>query len=326
MRVLTVASAKLRGAGDESAKGPLVNVVSIGEVLWDIVGQQEHLGGATFNFSAHLSKLGHNVSFISAVGADQRGQRILENMQQLGLSTRYVGEDAVHATGSVTVTLDATRQPSFVLHRPAAYDFPQLTESQFETLLSQPIDWIYFGTLHQMSPDAKALTTRLLERIPDTRRFYDVNLRLDSYTPSLVRELMTRATVVKLNDTEVTQISHMFGRPCDSLEEFCRSYAKTFGWEAVCVTRGSQGCVLLIGDQYCEANGYRIDVADAVGAGDAFAAAFVHGLGSGWPAPQIADFANRVGALVASRSGAIPPWTIEEAKALKTKTCRLESA
>jgi len=303
-----------------------VNVVSIGEVLWDIVGHQEHLGGATFNFTAHLSKLGHDVSFISAVGADQRGQRILENMQQLSLSTRYVRVDAQHATGRVTVTLDAAGQPSFVLHRPAAYDFPQLTESQFETLMSHPTDWIYFGTLHQISPDAKALTARLLERIPGARRFYDVNLRMDSYTPSLVRELMSRATVVKLNDTEVTQICQMFGRPCDSVEEFCRSYAKTFGWEAVCVTCGAKGCVLLIGDQYCEANGYRIDVADTVGAGDAFAAAFVHGMGSGWPAPQIGDFANRVGALVASRPGAIPPWTVEDAKALKTKTCRLESA
>ena len=311
---------------DKSREGPLVNVVSIGEVLWDIVGQQEHLGGATFNFSAHLSKLGHSVSFISAVGADQRGQKILENMQQLSLSTRYVRVDPQHATGSVTVTLDAAGQPSFVLHRPAAYDFPQLTELQSETLISQPTDWIYFGTLLQMSPDAKALTATLLERIPDARRFYDVNLRLDSYTPSLVRELMARAAVVKLNDTEVTQICQMFDRPCDSLEEFCRSYAKAFGWEAVCVTRGSKGCVLLIGDQYCEANGYQIDVADAVGAGDAFAAAFVHGIGNGWPAPQIADFANRVGALVASRTGAIPTWTVEEAKALKTKTCRLESA
>jgi fructokinase len=311
---------------NKSREGPLVNVVSIGEVLWDVVGQQEHLGGATFNFSAHLSKLGHSVSFISAVGADQRGRKILENMQQLGLSTRYVRVDSQHATGSVTVTLDAAGQPSFVLHRPAAYDFPQLTESQSETLISQPTEWIYFGTLHQMSPDAKALTATLLERIPDARRFYDVNLRMDSYTSSLVRELMARATVVKLNDTEVMQICQMFGRPCDSLEEFCRSYAKTFGWEAVCVTRGANGCVLFIGDQYCEANGYRIDVADAVGAGDAFAAAFVHGLGNGWPAPQIVDFANRVGALVASRTGAIPTWTVEEAKALKTKTCRLESA
>jgi fructokinase len=303
-----------------------VNVVSIGEVLWDVVGQQEYLGGATFNFSAHLSKLGHTVYFISAVGADPRGQKILDSIKDLGISDRYVNVDPQHPTGYVTVKVDAGGQPSFVLQRPAAYDFPQLTESQFQQILSQPIDWIYFGTLHQMSPVAKDLTIKLLDRIPHAPRFYDINLRPNSYTPALVRELMARATVVKLNDAEVAQISLMFGRPCDSLEEFCRSYAKMFGWETVCVTRGSKGCVLLTGDRYWEADGYQIDVVDTVGAGDAFAAALVHGLGNRLPAPQIADFANRIGALVASSPGAIPPWTLEKANALENRRRRLESA
>src|SRR5437773_8626179 len=39
--------------------------------------------------------------------------------------------------------------------------------------------------------------------------------------------------------------------------------------------------------------GYRIQVADTVGAGDAFAAAFLHGIGAGWPLKEIGDFANR---------------------------------
>jgi fructokinase len=297
-----------------------VNVVSIGEVLWDVVGEHQYLGGATFNFSAHLSKLGHTVSFISAVGSDQLGQKILDSMAQLGLSTRFVSTDAQHATGTVTVTVAADGQPTFVLHRPAAYDFPRLNESQFADILSRPTDWVYFGTLHQIFPCAKALTTRLVERI-SARRFYDVNLRRDSYTPALIHELMQQATAVKLNDAEVAQISQMFAEPCESLEQFCRTYSNKFGWEAVCVTRGSKGCALLIGDEYCEADGYQIQAVNAVGAGDAFAAAFLHGLGSGWPAPEIADFANRVGALVASRPGAIPPWTVEEARAL-TNTSR----
>jgi len=49
-------------------------------------------------------------------------------------------------------------------------------------------------------------------------------------------------------------------------------------------------------------------------------------LGSGWSPSEIADFANRVGALVASRRGAIPDWTISEANALRTRTGRLETA
>jgi len=128
-----------------------------------------------------------------------------------------------------------------------------------------------------------------------------------------VRELMSQATAVKLNEDEASEMAGMFRRPpYSSLEEFCRSYAREFGWEAVCVTRGARGCALLIGDEYVEANGYAVEVADTVGAGDAFAAALVHGMGCKWPLRQIADFANRVGALVASRRGAIPDWTVAE--------------
>jgi fructokinase len=107
------------------------------------------------------------------------------------------------------------------------------------------------------------------------------------------------------------------GRAEGSLEEFCRGYARMFGWKAVCVTTGAQGCVALIDSEYIEARGYSVEVADTVGAGDAFAAAFVHGLYEGWRPREITDFANRVGALVASRTGAIPAWTVEEACALK---------
>jgi fructokinase len=55
-----------------------------------------------------------------------------------------------------------------------------------------------------------------------------------------------------------------------------------------------------------------VKVADTVGAGDAFAAALVHGIQLGWPPREVADFANRLGALVASRRGGTPAWTLEE--------------
>jgi fructokinase len=293
-----------------------VNIISIGEVLWDVVGQTEHLGGAPFNFAVHLSKLGHQVTFISAVGNDERGQRILDSMSRMGLNTRYIRKVDQYPTGTASVTFGAQGQPHFLIGRPSAYDFPQLSETDLAELQSQLPDWIYFGTLQQMSSAARKVTAQLLNSDSRARRFYDVNLRPDSYESSLVKECLARATVVKLNDTEVEKIAEMVGEPYSSFEDFCRGYSAKFNWEAICITRGAQGCVLLIGDEYVEANGYSVTVADAVGAGDAFAAAFVHGFGSGWPAPQIADFANRVGALVASRTGAIPSWTLAEAEAL----------
>ncbi len=59
---------------------------------------------------------------------------------------------------------------------------------------------------------------------------------------------------------------------------------------------------------YAEAEGHRVEVVDTVGAGDGFAAAFLHGLSRQWPPGQIAEFANRIGAGIASSPGAIPDW------------------
>jgi fructokinase len=293
-----------------------MTIVSIGEILWDVFERGEHLGGAPFNFAAHAARLHHTVFFVSAVGVDERGRLALERAAELGLSTRYIRRVPEQETGVVSVAVDPAGQPSFTIHRPAAYDFPRLSAEDLQELCAQRPDWIYFGTLHQMSGQARELSRRLMEASPRARRCYDVNLRVNSYEPALVRELMGLATLVKLNEEEARLTEQMFGRSPGSLEQFCRSFAREFGWEGACVTRGAQGCALLLGGEYLEAPGYQVQVADTVGAGDAFAAALIHGLGAGWGALEIADFANRVGALVASRSGAIPAWTMEEVRAL----------
>jgi len=237
-------------------------------------------------------------------------------MRDMNFSTRYVTRLTAYPTGHVTVSLDSAGQPSFVIHRPAAYDFPCLTSSDFDSLLSPSPDLIYFGTLQQMSQHARELTLRLLQASPQARRFYDVNLRTGSYDSAVVLELLARSTILKLNHQEVDDMSRLFGEPYASTERFCSEYSQQFRLEAVCVTHGAQGCSLLLHEEYIEAKGYSVSVVDTVGAGDAFSAAFVHGLGQKWPAIKTADFANRVGALVASRAGAIPSWTVNEAYAL----------
>ncbi len=296
-----------------------MKIISVGEVLWDLIGGAEHLGGAPFNFAVHAKRLGHTVFFISAVGEDERGERILRRMERMTLATQYIRRVKGHPTGIVTVALDGTGQPHFTIHRPAAYDFAKLTDSALKELQSQHPDWIYFGTLFQMSPQGKALVRQIVETNSLSRRFYDINLRVDGYEPHLVCELMGFSTIVKLNQEESTEISRMLGFPKSSLEDFCRRAARQFDLDAVCITRASAGCALFLKGEYVEAEGYQVPVADAVGAGDAFAAALLHGINAGWRPAEIADFANRVGALVASRPGAIPAWSVEEAQALAAK-------
>jgi len=288
-----------------------LKIVTIGEILWDVFPDAEHLGGAPFNFSAHAAKLGHQVTFVSAVSDDDRGRRALARAEELGLSTDYIGVTSEAPTGHVTVTISSDGQPRFVIHRPAAYDAATLPDDALHRLARTRPDWIAFGTLHQMDPRARSLLDRLVEAMPGARRFYDVNLRPDSYTRELIDRLLPLADTVKLNEDEMRELA-----PGTSAEQFCRESAREYGWDAVCVTRGAAGCWALLGDEFVTAPGFHVEVADAVGAGDGFSAAFLDGLGRGWPASRVIDFANRVGALIASRRGAIPDWTPSEAERL----------
>ncbi|HEY3769781.1 MAG TPA: carbohydrate kinase [Candidatus Angelobacter sp.] len=293
-----------------------MKIVSVGEVLWDVLPGAEHLGGAPFNFALHAHNLGHEVCFVSVVGSDPYGQRVLQRMNEAGLSTQFIRRVADHSTGTVSVTLHAADGPQYQIHRPAAYDFPALASADLDALLKPAPDWIYFGTLQQMSSPAHELTLRLLDAAPTARIFYDVNLRTNSYTNELVRSLARHAHVLKLNDEELPFIQEIGGFESSSLEQFCRNCAHAFDLEAVCVTCGRAGCALFLHQEFVEAPGFHVEVADTIGAGDAFSAALVHGLSAEWSATQIAEFANRVGALVASRAGGTPKWTVEEAMAL----------
>jgi fructokinase len=268
-----------------------MTILSIGEILWDVFPDTARLGGAPFNFAVHAHRLGHRVVFLSAVGDDERGRIAADRAGTLGLTTEFIQVAAGQPTGSVSVRLDAEGHPDFTIHRPAAYDCLTLNEGHLERLAEMRPDWIYFGTLYAMEDGAREVLRRLMDEVPGARRFYDVNLRRGCYTPELVRELLRLADAVKMNDDE----AELF----PDLGE-ARSLA---------VTRGERGCTVRLGKDRAECSGYAVKVVDTVGAGDAFAAAFVHGIGEGWSAAKTGDFANRLGALVASRAGAVPEWS-----------------
>lgn len=293
-----------------------MKIVSVGEILWDVFSDAEYLGGAPFNFAAHAHRLGHEVLFVSAVGGDPRGASALERMRELGLSTRFVGRTSEAPTGIVPVILDSAGQPHFTIERPAAYDFVSLSKDDLAELSAPPADWIYFGTLHQTSARAREVLAAILAANRAARRFYDVNLRANSYDQELVERLLGLADVVKLNEDEAAMLEQLWGERPAGIEAFARRWSERYGWQAVCVTRGAAGCAVLADGEYAEVSGFRVQVADAVGAGDAFSAAFVHGLSAGSRPAEIGDFANRVGALVASRRGAIPAWSVAEAMSL----------
>jgi fructokinase len=286
-------------------------VLVLGEVLWDLFPASVRLGGAALNFAAHIKRLGHEPLLVSAVGTDELGDEAIQAITTLGLDPSFLQKTERFKTGTATVQLGPGDQTSFVIERPAAYDAVQLSDGHIEQIIKWKPEWLYYGTLFSSSDTGKDVLRGLLEALPQAKRFYDLNLRPGSDSPELVIELLRAANVIKLNEEELRSVHEFIQLPAET-EAFCRAGAERFGWDAVCITLGARGCAMLAAREYVEANGHRVDVADTVGAGDAFAAAFMHGIASNRPASEIAEFSNRVGALVASVHGAIPNWTIEE--------------
>lgn len=287
------------------------SILVLGEVLWDVFEHSSALGGAPLNFAAHARRLGYNPLLMSAVGADSLGNAARQEIASLGLDTSLLQTTSRFPTGTARVELGPGDRTRFVIERPAAYDDISLREEQIAQITQRAPACFYFGTLFATTPQGRAVLDRLLHALPAPTRFYDLNLRPGNYSVQLVIEMLELADVVKLNEEELGMVRKFTPLPSE-IEAFCREGSKRYGWKAVCVTLGARGCALLRGEAYVEAAGRPVEVEDPVGAGDAFAAAFLHGLLSEWPVAKIADFANRIGAIVASRHGAIPAWTMTE--------------
>jgi fructokinase len=299
-----------------------MRVWSIGEVLWDVFPDEERLGGAPLNVCANLQRMGDQATLFSAVGDDERGRLALAKMAELGLETGHVRVVETLPTGVSIVRMSATGEPGYEIPRPAAFDLLETGEESLEDLEREAtetsLDWLYFGSLLQTSPAMEQFTTQLARRLSRTRCMYDMNLRTGHWNLPLVQRLSSLATVLKLNEDEAETLFALTqpNGAAYSLEEFCRLWTAAYNVEAVCVTLGKDGCAVYQQGELHRFAGYEVVVQDTVGSGDAFAAAFLHGFHKGWPLEWSARFANALGALVASRAGATPEWSVGECIAL----------
>jgi len=280
-------------------------VVGLGELLWDLFPAGKQLGGAPANFAYITSLLGDDGIPASRLGEDSLGAEAIRRLGDLGLSTEFIQQDADHPTGTVKVAVDSAGQPCFEIADPVAWDFFNWV-SEWQAL-AQRTDAVCFGTLAQRSPRSRTtMHNFLLGTHPGAVRVCDVNLRQNFFTAEVVAESMKLATVVKLNHEELPRVMRLFELEHRGEEDSARRLLSSYDLDLVCITRGTNGSLLLSPDQRVEHPGFKVRVADTVGAGDAFTAALVHGYLRGIPLAQINETANRVGAWVASQPGATP--------------------
>lgn len=280
-------------------------VIGLGELLWDCFGDERRPGGAPANVAFQANQLGCQGTVVSRVGQDALGTELLDFLKQQHLSAEYVQIDQAFPTGTVTVEFTDANDPQYTIHEQVAWDHLEFNEPL--AALMKQTRAVCFGTLAQREETSReSIHNCLAVTSPDCLVVYDINLRQHYYDQSWIERSLSAAKIVKLNQEEVDILSGLLNVRLGDLKQFADYLQKTYGVEAVCITRGAEGCLIFTCDQQYDIPGTPVEVADAVGAGDAFTAALISRRLLGWPWEQAALFANRVGGLVASHSGAMP--------------------
>ena len=280
-------------------------VVGMGEALWDVLPEGKKLGGAPANFAYHASQFGLESRVVSAVGDDNLGKEILESFREKKLDG--VIETVPYPTGTVQVTLDDAGVPCYDIKEGVAWDNIPYTTTLEE--LARQTRVVCFGSLAQRSEVSRQTIARFLEAMPDTSetlKIFDINLRQHFYTKEILCDSMRRCNVLKINDEELITVSRLFGYPDTDPQDACRMLLNKYNLRMLILTCGVNGSYVFTPGGVSFLETPRVQVADTVGAGDSFTAAFASAILKGKTVSEAHRLAVDTSAFVCTQQGAMP--------------------
>lgn len=280
-------------------------VVGIGEALWDVLPEGKKLGGAPANFAYHVSQFGLQSRVVSAIGEDKLGNEILDNFQGKGLHTLI--EKVEYPTGTVQVQLDNEGVPCYDIKENVAWDNIPFTDKLKQ--LAQKTCAVCYGSLAQRNVVSRETINAFLDAMPEGKgqyKIFDINLRQGFYTKEIICNSMQRCNILKINDEELVTVSRMFGYPGIDLQDKCWILLAKYKLEMLILTCGVNGSYVFTPGSVSFVETPKVEVADTVGAGDSFTAAFVSAILKGKPVNEAHQLAVNVSAYVCTQNGAMP--------------------
>ncbi len=283
-------------------------IASLGEILIDRFPDYEKPGGAPCNVAYNLNALGNEAYLVSATGDDPAAETLRSFIRSNGIPETFIQQNE-KPTGVVDVKMDGD-EASYHIRENAAWDFiewnPELAE------LAAKADAVCFSTLSMRSEVSRTTLLRFIDETPDhCIHILDVNLRPPWYSAEIIRELLKRAHVVKLNEAEFATTAGLL-----QTENLQNELLTEYGVQKLILTLGKRGSRLITktGDSFHPVLPADTKGADSVGVGDAFISCVVHHLLRGTPDRTMMQKASLFAACVASRKGAMIPIT-EQLKA-----------
>lgn len=279
-------------------------IIGLGEVLYDVLPEGAKLGGAPANFAYHASQFGFDAMAVSAVGNDALGDLALKTFDDNGL--KYIIPRVPYPTGTVNISLDAGGVPTYTFTPDVAWDHIPFTPEM--EAVAKEARAVCFGSLAQRSEATRKTIHQFLGATPaDCLKIFDINLRGNFYNKEIIRENMQQANILKINDEELVTIGRLFDYPGLDMEEKCRLLLRRYHFKMVVLTCGTNGSYVFVPDgETSFMPTPKVEVADTVGAGDSFTAAFTACLLAGKSIKEAHERAVKVSAFVCTQKGAMP--------------------
>lgn len=280
-------------------------VVGMGEALWDVLLEGKKIGGAPANFAYHVSQFGLPSCVVSAVGDDDLGREIIENFTAKGL--KQLIADVPYPTGTVQVEIDQSGVPQYEIKENVAWDNIPYTE-RLESLAERTTA-VCFGSLAQRNVVSRNTINRFLDvvsRNEENLIVFDVNLRQGFYNKEILCNSMKRCNILKINDEELVTVSRMFGYPGIDLQDKCWILLGKYNLKMLILTCGINGSYVFTPGNVSFQPTPKVEVADTVGAGDSFTAAFISSVLKGKSVSEAHSLAVRTSAFVCTEKGAMP--------------------
>ena len=277
-------------------------VIGIGEFLWDVLPTGKKAGGAPVNFAYHASQHGTEGWAISAVGKDELGDELLDVTAAHNINMAVSRVD--YPTGTVQVTL-CNGQPSYEICEGVAWDYIPLTEDSIN--LAKKAKAVSFGTLAQRHEVSRETTRALVRAVPEgALKVYDINLRQHFWSKELIEASLEMANVFKINDEELEILRPVFGLEKMDTDQACRYFMEKFSLNMLVLTAGDKFSSVYYGNEKSTIETPRVEVVDAVGAGDSFSGSLIGSLLSGKSIKEAHKDAVETAAYVCTQAGA---WT-----------------
>ncbi len=280
-------------------------VVGMGEALWDVLPEGKKIGGAPANFAYHVSQFGLPSCVVSAVGDDALGKEIVENFTSKGLNQLIA--EVPYPTGTVQVEIDPAGVPQYDIKENAAWD--NIPYTAHLEALAERTKAVCFGSLAQRNIVSRTTINRFLDAMPhdnDNLVVFDVNLRQGFYDKEILCNSMTRCNILKINDEELVTVSRMFGYPGIDLQDKCWILLGKYNLKMLILTCGINGSYVFTPGNVSFQPTPKVEVADTVGAGDSFTAAFIATILKGKPVAEAHACAVQTSAFVCTQKGAMP--------------------